>query len=402
MPADAEGVRRGAPSMQQSLWLTTDLYALAHYGLGLVVDPYSDVWWKRFLSVTAIGAFDALTIELPGLAAWQHEEWHRAVMAYRHIDSYDDIYDFRIFSSLVNVSHVSDADLVRLKAEHPADHVRLSAAGIEGNYELARNIEKARFFGRTNTYDGVLVTILHAENFFYWNTCATSGDQYRAQEADVSKRDFTGLDCTAWTYDLFRPDEAFAARGLDPSGVGIQRYRGRSDLTDAEQSYLSTQRWLSLLNFLDPNVVGINAFESGETRWNAAARHVPTSFGSDSGVDVFFQRRPIEAFARLHLYANRTHVFPGAEAELWRVRAVPSLPIDLSFTAAAWLQPAEQRFETSHPAPGGLLRARIRFPFDERLAPYSEIEVKTAGWVAGNVALGPSGAIRMGVTASLF
>lgn len=400
MPADAEGVRRAAPSMQQSLWLTSDLYALAHYGLGQLVDPYSDSFWKRVLAVTTIGAFDALTIEVPFLAAWQHEEWHRAVMSYRQIDSKDDVYDLRLFSSLVNVSHVADDDLVRLKRDHPADQVRLSAAGIEGNYELARNIEKAHFFGHTKTYDGALVTILHAENFLYWHTCA-SGDDHRQQEPDIATRDFTGLDCLGWTYDLFRPDEPYAARGLDPQG-GIQRYRGRADLSSDERAYLGTQRWLSLLSFLDPNVLGIHAFESGEIRWNVAARHEPTSFGSDTGADVFFERGKLAAFARLHVYANRTHAFPGASVEVWRVRPDETLPIDLTLTGALWLQPARQRFETAHPAPGGLAQARVRFPFDEKVAPYTEFELKTAGWVAGDVALGAGGAVRMGVTSTLW
>src|SRR5262245_27008719 len=34
------------PTMQQSLWLSTDLFEGAHFGLGKILDPYDRTWWK--------------------------------------------------------------------------------------------------------------------------------------------------------------------------------------------------------------------------------------------------------------------------------------------------------------------------------------------------------------------
>ncbi len=34
-------------------------------------------------------------------------------------------------------------------------------------------------------------------------------DAVREEGADVKRRDFVGLDFTAWVYDLFRPDEPY-------------------------------------------------------------------------------------------------------------------------------------------------------------------------------------------------
>ena len=46
----------------------------------------------------------------------------------------------------------------------------------------------------------------------------TMMDEINARETTEASRDFTGPDCTAWVYDLRRPDEPYADRGTHPSG----------------------------------------------------------------------------------------------------------------------------------------------------------------------------------------
>src|SRR5436190_11941268 len=116
------------PAMGQSLWLAAGAYEVMHTGLRAIADPYGPSVGQRALGLVLVGAADLLTLNLPPLLAWQHEEWHRAVMANRGIGSFDDIYRFRLFDELVSVSHVRDEDLVGLKLRHPADQVRLGQA----------------------------------------------------------------------------------------------------------------------------------------------------------------------------------------------------------------------------------------------------------------------------------
>src|SRR4051812_36163936 len=201
-----------APSMEQSLWATADLYQLMHYGIGRLADPYGASWARRLLGKVAISGADVLTLALPGFLAWQHEEWHRAVMSWRGIGSYDDVYKLDLLATVINVSHVSDADLIGLKAAHPADQVRMSTAGIEANYEGAYALEKAAFFHGTRTWNTFLLWLLYIQNSAYMYECAGTGsdritaEENRLEGANVARRDFTGLDCNGWTYDLFRPD----------------------------------------------------------------------------------------------------------------------------------------------------------------------------------------------------
>src|SRR6185436_9321120 len=79
-------------------------------------------------------------------------------------------------------------------------------------------------------------------------------------DADIRVRDFTGHDILAWAYDLHRPNEPYAARGIHPSGVGIDRYRKPSDLRPEEMQYLRRQGKLQVLNFFDPAFIRGSGF----------------------------------------------------------------------------------------------------------------------------------------------
>jgi hypothetical protein len=407
----ADGAIDGAqaqslPTMQQSLWVATNAYVGAHYGIASALDPYGNSFWKAFFGRLLTGVADLALIQLPFGAAWQHEEWHRAVLGARGIHSYNDVYNFELFASTIAVSHVPDSGLVRLKAEHPPEIVRMGTAGIEGNYQLATNIEKVAFFYRPRTYDGIAITMLYAINSAYMFTCASPDadrevdKEEREEGANVTPRDFTGLDCLGWTYDLFRPNEPYEARGVHPSGVGVRRYRRWADLHPEEREYLETHAALSLLNFIDPAVAGFDSFTAGSWRFNAHVRHQPTSFGSATMLEGFVQRGPFNVFAGAHGYFNRNLSLPGLAMELVRypLPRIEGRPSWLGARASLWLQPDSQSFETTRIAPGGLFALRFGYEATSALSPFVEIEGKTAGWVAGSVALGPSLAFRSGLS----
>jgi hypothetical protein len=90
----------------------------------------------------------ALAFYVPPGEAWLHEEWHRAVLSHCGIASYNDTYKFRLFGGVVNVSHVRDEDLERLKREHPAEFVRLAAAGSSRACALCGDRGEDRGLGR--------------------------------------------------------------------------------------------------------------------------------------------------------------------------------------------------------------------------------------------------------------
>lgn len=392
-----------APSMRQSLLWSKDVYQFAHHQLE---QTFAE---RRGWRLTTEIGFDIVMTWLPLGDSWLHEEWHRAVLGRRGIQSYNDVYNLPVFADAISVSHIGDADLMQLKQNHPAEFVRLSAAGIEAQYELNLELEKDVFFSGQRNANGLLLWMNALNSIAYLDTCAgkdsdTFTAEFNLQDgANVPKRDFTGLDCTAWVYDLHRPDEPYAQRGVHPSGVGIDRYISWSDLTSTERSYLRRQRDLSLLNLIDPflfrhhSSAATNPMDGSALRWNMTLRHHLTSFGYTIDTNLFLHTTHFDALAIVHSYRNQRHTFPGISVEIRRLPlAAFAVPIHVSTTATLWQQPRLQRFDTENSVLGGQLAARLDYPVHQRWDVYVETDWKTAGWVVGNVFLDANTSLRLG------
>jgi hypothetical protein len=402
------------PSMAQSLAVTKDLYELALYGTGRIADPEQRGWPGFGARLLAFGAL-AVGMKIPFGEAWLHEEWHRAVMAHRGISSHNGVYDHH--GSLVPVNHVTDEDLIRLKRDHVADLVRLDEAGMEAEHQLALAIETDVFFRDTRLFHQAPVLFSHISTSGYLFTCASndSAKETRKQNdgdgTDVAERDFTGLDCDGWVYDLFRPKEPYEERGPHPSGVGIDRYRTWPGLSGDERRFLELQARLSLLNLVDPFAFvrdpgGIR--EAGDRlRYTANLRHHLTSYGYALSTNVFARHRDLGMLTTLSLGFNHERSFPGVDVTAvdLPLRWLPDVgggPLVGQLRGALWLQPEAQDFYTTRSSAGGLASARVGTDPRRGLAPYLEVEGKTPGWVAGNVYLDRNVSTRLGVSAIVF
>lgn len=351
--------------------------------------------------------FDLFGGLLPGGDAWLHEEYHRAVMGNRGIDSFNDVYRFNLAASTIAVSHVSDSALVRLKATHPAEQVRLGEAGIEGEHLMIRRLEENRFFRDSHGNHIPLYWLTKINSIYYVMSGATPGadtltDEMNAQDgANVSVRDFTGHDFTAWVYDLHRSAEPYAARGVHPSGVGIDRYIRFSDLTDEERTFLRHDGQLQLLNLLDPFLFGFEGIvvheeAAGRSMLTANVAHYLTSFGHSIDVNVLY-RGNTRAMVTVRRYTNGARSFPGVEGTLVDFPVdVAGREMEVSPRVALWLQPEDQAFRTTRSARGALASVRVRPMASAAFGPYVEVEAKTAGWVAGSVTLDAGVSFRFG------
>lgn len=388
------------PSMAQSLALTKTFYEFAHQG---IAEQLADSPRTAYLSL--IG-FDFIATWLPFGNAWLHEEWHRAVMGRHGIDSRNEIYDFN-FEDVIKVYRVQDDDLIDLKGKHPADQVRLSSAGFEAQYELNHALEQDTFYGRAGGWHILLLWMNTLNNIAYLDTCAgkdadtLTREETAKEGTDILERDFTGLDCNAWVYDLHRPTEPYTDRGTHPSGVGIDRYRDYSDLTGAEQDYLKHMRDLSLINLADPFLFGRNEFSGyherlGNFQWNATLRHHLTPFGYDVSANLFLKADRSRHLVTLHNYRNQQESFPGLEWQ--RFAAAPDwLPPAwrMDWRVALWRQPQALAFATSEWKWGGALTLRA-MKAKGNWTPYAQLEAKTEGWLAGNVYLDPNYSAQLG------
>lgn len=192
---------------------------------------------------------------MPITSGWLHEEFHRAVFTRHGGYSYNEMNSFLITKSLISV--LNDKDLIALKRNSPQDMVRMAEAGIEGEYVLANQINKTAFYHNAKSVS--IIPILSTINSAaYVIMCSgkkidqDNNGMYEAEGSIISKRNLLGLDFLSWVYDLYRPNEPYESRGAHPSGVGINRYIKRSQLTHSELSYLRQQGFLQLIDLANP------------------------------------------------------------------------------------------------------------------------------------------------------
>jgi hypothetical protein len=392
------------PSMRQSLEISTGFYQTVHRAIG--GDKLHEQRWR----VWPIAAFDVFTTWTPLGSTWLHEEWHRATMSRRGIASYNDVNRFPFGASTIAVSHVTDDDLVRFKRDHPAEHARMSAAGMESQIAQNLHFERRRFFDETSTFDSVVLYMNNINVFFYLRTCGSkeaddSTDQQNEDDwGNVSKRDFTGLDCTAWVYDLFRPDEPYTARGVHPSGVGIDRYIRYSDLDGREKVFLKRQASLSLLNFADPFLYGFNGWKfhafGREWTWNARLSHFFTSFGYTVDANLFLKSKERKFLFTIHNGTNNETYFPGVSAEWIDHPLSERWKVSTGFTL--WNQPRNQRVLAKGGEMLASANAKLKFEFSRVVEPFIGVEAKTPGWKAGDVFLERNVSVWTGLRANLF
>lgn len=383
------------PGMENSLAYSTDLYSAAHFGLKKAFQFKNSPFLTQFLSRMAISLFDVLYMQLPLGVSWLHEEYHRGVMTRYGVNSYNEVLDGHFFSGSIAVSHETDEDLAMLCNGHHPDFIRLMSAGHEGVVDLSRKLQSNSFFYHQNLDNEVLYWMHGMQNLLYLISCASgSGDkgiqERNAVEKEIWQRDFTGMDMNAWIYELWEPARPYEARGIHPSGVGINRYILSDQIPEEGMKYLGKQALLDIFNFLSPMMVGFTRFRLGQTEagdyyGNFAFRHYLTSFGDDVSLDLYLDAPWADLYTTLHSYNNYDHHFGGVEAGLVDYPLFNG-KMQLGATLMGWLQPREMSFWERRCSFGGLAKARLSY-HSSVVDPYIEGGYKGKGWVAGNAIL---------------
>jgi len=392
------------PSMSQSLNLTASAYSGIHYGLHAAFHKRKKGYLLEALSV---GLCDFLLIWAPMGGGWLHEEYHRAVLTNFGVNSFNQMNTFPIGKSVIAVNRIKDEDLERFKSTRSADFVRMSAAGIEGEYLLIDQLQRSNFFHQQKLLHEILYAVVTINSIAYLFLSSNAEkadkmlDETNAKEIKISSRDFTGLDMISWTYDLFNPNEPYNARGIHPSGVGIDRYRKTEHLEKHELKYLKQQKYWHFLNLLSPMLLGFRSIDlKNGFSGNIAFRHFLTSFGTDISLNVFLKKSKYNFVFAYHNYQNYKHVFPAIEVEMIDYPLFyKKLNVFLSPRIMAGVQPKNQDFMTNKVDFFGLLGCKTDFRIYKNYFSYLEVVAKTKGWVAGNVYLDDNVSIRMGFSA---
>ncbi len=394
-PYQAEGDFYRFPSMQQAQDITFAWYQTGNYLIYQYVYPQgvAPSWLASF-------AFHYISFYTPFGIAWMHEEWHRSVLAAENISSVNQVNEFPFGEPVIKVHGVEDAALAEFKKENPSGFVRMSAAGMESveflNEKYSREIA---MHGRNYAY-GVAMLVGTVTNLSYMEMCR-SGRQndamyayvYKKEETSNEKdRDFTGLDCTAWTYDLHRPREDYAVRGVHPSGSGVDRYIHYDELKSSEKGYLQRVANRSYISLLNPMMWRIDPFSWGGASWTLAMFHYLTSFGESTDTRLYFNSNPVKMILTGRVYNNPVRSSGGMEAELYDY---PVGKLYASLRLAFWSQPRTGISDVT--VESGLIAVGVNFPVSPTVLVTTTTEYKGPGWEAGNVYLQENLSFRTGL-----
>jgi len=384
-------------SMASSLELSEDLHVASHYAIRKICK-------ERQYSRLAIYAWDFPSMYLPFGTGWTHEEYHRAVMGLRGVSSFDEIWKMQLFASTVSVSHETDEGMERLHDFYIKDFIRMNAAGLEGQSHLNQRLQRNDFFYHRYMMNELTMWMNVINNYFYLDGCADPEtdemvNEMNEEETQVKQRDFTGMDLSAWAYELFHPGVAYAQRGTHPSGVGTNRYITYDMIGEEGVAYLKKQSRREWLNALSPMMIGIRRiplFQTKAGQWygNFAGRHYLTHYGDDISVDLMLETPKLNFIVAPHIYSNYVKSFPGMEFAIEDKRFMNDR-IRLSATTQLWSQPEE--FSSTKGKFGGLISADVSYAFSRRWEAYAQLTGKTDGWVAGNVYLDKNLSLRGGL-----
>jgi hypothetical protein len=401
------------PSMQQSISVSTSFYNTLNFTMSkLRFNIFNNQLLNSLLETSVWTGVIVFSTYMPLSDAWLHEEFHRAVLTKNFTNSYNQVNDFPFFRELISVNKVKDEDLIRFKKDNPPDFVRLHSAGIEGEYVMIDNLNARIFFyNQQLPYFAFNITWTLNSVYYVW-ICHTNEAESITQDVNFQDgtnleiRDFTGLDFTAWAYDLHRPFEEYDNRGIHQSGVGIDRYIKPSDLTTEELKYLKQQGYLQFLNFLNPMLIGINRIPiniKGEKYfYNIFAHHLLNSFGYEISLNSFFQTHKLNVISGLHIYRNKKLSLPGVNFEIIDYNLkIKNFKLKTSIKSAVWLQPKNLLFTDVKANFGGLISIKTKIGL-KKIFPFIEFSYKTKGWVAGEDFQEEHFSIRSGLSWYLF
>jgi hypothetical protein len=382
------------PSMSQSLAMSNNLYSSAHYGINSFIKGKNRFKTQLYRNLTAFG-FGLVSGYIPFGNSWLHEEFHRAVMTRRGVNSFNKIYTFPFGNVTVSVNKVKDEDLIVFSDKFNSDFRRLQVAGMEGENLQIRTLQKNNFFYNQGLPHIPLYWISTLGSISYLNDLSGRTyydeliDQANEVELSIDSRDFTGPDYTAWVSALFNPQRPYEDRGIHPSGVGINRYVKTADLNGEEVRYLKRQGQLHWLNVISPQLFGftkirLNSNERGVYYGNFAIRHVLTPFGNDISLDLFYQTPADNYIFSLHNYNNLHQSFFGIEGGIIDKKMTDKWMV--SSRGILWTQPKNQSFTDQRASLGGALNIRNSLSLNS-LHLFLDVEAKSAGWLMGNVFL---------------
>lgn len=323
-----------------------------------------------------------------------HEEGHRSILTVNNIGSVSQPY-FNEHGAAY-VTGVTDETLRNLRDNKLPTYIRLHSGGLESDYMLSKRMEAIGSFEQD---------IFKHYKWEYWTRKMSILQYYVTglfhydidieEESNELKRDIVGYDTYGAARHLHRPDMDF------------YRYTKYKDLTSEEKNYVRRMGYRSLLNLLNPLIMGKNNFKlTDNLKINAGMGYTMAPFGDFIDETVWLKYNDFNIELYFRQFQNKENWFPGFGLSL----------VDYSFSERFmttirghfWEQPENMDFYTSDVTTGGAIDTKFSYFFltdKEGTLKGLSIDLgmiyKTKGFLPGELYMDEHFGLRLGTSVRL-
>ncbi len=341
-----------------------------------------------------VSDFIQLGLEVVFLMPLTHEEGHRSILTVNNIGSISQPY-FNEHGAAYVVG-VTDQTLKQLRDTDLPTYIRLHTAGLESDYMLTRRMEAIGSFDQDDfqyfkwEYWTRKLGILQ-----YFVTGLFKYDIDTEEEANELERDIVGHDIYGATRHLYRPDMEF------------YRYTRYGDLTAEERDFVQRLGYRSLLNLLNPLLIGKSNFALSATMSiNGGLGYAMAPFGDFIDENVWFNYRNVHVGFYARQFQNRDHWFNGFGLSLSHYQIFE--PLFISLAGHFWQQPDQLNFDTAKSFTGGAIDTELSYFFAGKGGRWLDafsinlgLLYKTKGFLPEELYLNEHFGIRFGTTLRL-
>jgi len=278
-----------------------------------------------------------------------HEEGHRSILTVNQIGSISQPFFNKHGAAYVN--GVTDRSLKDLRDNDLPDYIRLHTGGLESDYMLTRRAETIGSFDLDD---------FNHYKWEYWSRKAVIVQylvlglfEFEAgikEESNELERDIVGLDTYGAVRHLFRPSMEF------------YRYTLYTDLTAAEKDFVKRMGYRSLLNLLNPMMLGKSGYHlNGEVTVNAGLGYMLSPFGDFIDENIWLKTGGLNLLFTLRQFQNKGNWFQGIGISVIDYPLLKKLILTLK--GHYWQQPLHFDFNTSESFSGGALDVNLGYYF---------------------------------------
>jgi hypothetical protein len=228
-----------------------------------------------------------------------HEAGHQSVLSELGIGSVNKPFLDKNF--VAKVTGVTNETLIKLRDNYLPDYIRLHTAGLESDYAYSRKSDMYFNFSEENykvLYPDYLMRKLGTQ-LYYFTSFYSSTTRIKETDSKELDLDVVGNDIYGMIRHLHRPEMEF------------YRYTERKDLTVEEKSYAKRIGYISLINFLNPNIWRLGNYKlSKDVIGNFSVNYSLAPFGYFTEQNAYLQiRNKYKVNPYFRQYFNKSYAF---------------------------------------------------------------------------------------------